>query len=285
MKNHRLIKALLLATAVMAGSATQAATVYASYKGSQQGVTVRDTNLNQIRYFATGLNAEGIAAGVNNDVYLASGSHLLNYSNTGTLIKDMNFGDNSGIVYTDVAVGNGKVFASYTGSQHGVTVRDFALNQLSYINTGFDSTGISAGNNNDFYLASTSHLYHYSADGTQIADMNFGNNSGIVYTDVAFAGTQIYASYTGSQTGVTVRDLNLKQIRYFPTRFNIDGIVAGNNNDMYLSSGSHLYHYTAMGVLIKDMNFGDNSGIIYTDVAFTAGKVLDPSSKPSPKMK
>lgn len=273
-----LITGLVFAAAVLATGAAQASIVYATYTGSQQGVTVRDTNLNQTSYFGTGVNADGIAAGTNNDVYLASGSHLLNYSANGTLLNDMNFGDNSGIVYSDIAVGNNQVFATYTGSQHGITVRDLALNQTSYINTGFDSHGISAGNNNDFYLASFSHIYHYSANGTQIADMNFGDNSGIIYSDVAFAGNQIYAAYTGSQQGVTIRDLNLNQTFYFATNFAADGIAAGNNNDLYLTSGSHLYHYTNTGTLLTDMNFGNNSGIIYTDIAVAAAPVPEPET-------
>ena len=108
MKCEMKLSAMVLAAAGLFGllgssTAFAAATVYASYDGSYQGVTVRDLALNQQSYFGTGFNINGIAAGPNNTVFLASGNHLYDYNANGTLITDMTFPD-TGINYTDVSV-------------------------------------------------------------------------------------------------------------------------------------------------------------------------------------
>ncbi|MCF7966388.1 hypothetical protein V3O24_16735 [Methylobacter sp. Wu8] len=265
MKKNRLLNIIILIMMMTIAGQASADVVYASYTGSQQGVTVRDLKLNQLSFFNTGFNASGIAPGPNNDVYLASGNHLYNYSANGALITDMTFPD-GGINYTSVAVSGDKVYASYTGSQQGVTVRDLKLNQLSFFNTGFNASGIAAGPNNDVYLASGNHLYNYKVDGTLITNMTFPIAT-INYTDVAVSGGKVYASYTGSQQGVTVRDLKLNQLSFFNTGFNASGISAGPNNNVYLASGNHLYDYNVNGTLITNMTF-PISTINYTDVTF-----------------
>ena len=77
--------------------------VYASYNGPQVGFTVRDLTLNQLSFFNTGVNASGIAAGPDDDVYITAGNHIINYKTNGTLIKDMTFPITT-INYTGVAV-------------------------------------------------------------------------------------------------------------------------------------------------------------------------------------
>ncbi len=141
--------------------------VYASYNGSQRGFTVRDLALNQLAFFPTNFSINGIAAGTNNDVYLASGNKLYRYGINGTLLKVMTFPD-ANIVYTDVAVICGKLLATYTGSQHGFTIRDLiTLNQYSFVSTPFEIGGIVGGSDNDLYLSSANHLYNYSLTGVQ----------------------------------------------------------------------------------------------------------------------
>ncbi len=141
--------------------------VYASYNGSQKGFTVRDLALNQLAFIPTNFSINGIAAGTNNDVYLASGNRLYRYGTNGTLLKVMTFPD-AGVVYTDVAVICGRLLATYSGSQHGFTIRDLVtLNQYSFIQTPFDMGGIVGGSDNDVYLSSANHLYNYSLTGVQ----------------------------------------------------------------------------------------------------------------------
>ncbi|MHB8745112.1 MAG: hypothetical protein ACYC7I_01095 [Gammaproteobacteria bacterium] len=259
----------LAAFGLMLGIAAQAsaANIYASYTGSQQGVTVRDLSLNQTFFFGTGFNIDGIAAGQNNDLYVTSGNKLYNYSANGTLLNTMIFPD-TGINYTDITVSGNNVYASYTGSQQGVTIRNLSLNQTFSFNTGFNIDGIAAGQNNDLYVTSGNGIYNYGTNGTLINSMIFPD-TGINYTDVSVHGGTVFASYTGSQQGVTVRDLNLHQMSYFGTGFNIDGIAAGQNNDLYVTSGNGIYNYSTNGTLINSMIFPD-TGINYTDVTVSS---------------
>ncbi|WP_446033172.1 FxDxF family PEP-CTERM protein [Rugamonas apoptosis] len=156
--------------------------VVASYNGPQQGFTVRDYALNQSNAVSTGFNINGIAAGDNNHVYLASGNHLYDYLTNGTQVTNMTFPD-QGINYTDVAYGNNWVVASYAGSQHGVTLRNLALNQTSYFGVGFDIDRLTLGNHNDVYLTSGNSIYDYSLTGALITQMTFPDN-GIHYTGI-----------------------------------------------------------------------------------------------------
>lgn len=262
-------KFLLLVAPLMCACMAQAqanTTVYATYAGSQLGVTERTQTLAQTNYFGTGVTASGIGLGVSNDLYISAGNHLINYSINGTLINDMTFPDTT-INYTDVAVGGGNVLASYNGSQLGFTVRDYGLNQLNAVTTGFNINGIAAGDNNHVYLASGNHLYDYLTNGTQVTDMTFPD-AGINYTDIDYGNNMLVASYTGSQQGVTLRNLALNQTSFFGVGFNIDSLALGNNNDVFLTSGNSLYNYTLGGALITSMTFPD-AGILYTGIDVT----------------
>lgn len=240
--------------------------VFASYNGSQLGFTVRDFDLNQQSFTNTNIDYSSIAAGPNNDVYLTSANHIYHYKTDGTLIKDMTFPD-SGIIYTSVVVKGNRVYATYAGSQLGITVRDLDLNQLSLFGTGVTASGIAAGNNDDLYITANNHIINYKTNGTLIKDMTFPDK-GIIYTDVTVLCDHVYASYKGSQQGFTVRNTNLDQLSFVNTGFDISGIAAGPNNNVYLTSANHIYNYQTNGTLIKDMTFPISS-INYTGVAVT----------------
>ena len=262
-------KLLLLAVPLMCvcmAPAQANTTVYATYAGSQLGVTERTQTLVQTNFFGTGVTASGIGLGVSNDLYISAGNHLINYSTNGALINDMTFPDTA-INYTDVSIGGGNVLASYNGSQLGFTVRDYGLNQLNAVTTGFNINGIAAGDNNHVYLASGNHLYDYLTDGTLVTNMTFPD-AAINYTDIDYGNNLLVASYTGSQQGVTLRNLALNQTSYFGVGFNIDSLALGNSNDVFLTSGNSLYNYTLGGVLITSMTFPD-AGIIYTGIDVT----------------
>jgi len=87
---------------------------------------------------------------------------------------------------------------------------------------------------------------------------------GVAYTGIAVKGNRVYASYLGSQTGFTVRDLNLNQLAFHNVPFSPRSIDTGINDDVYLSAFGHLYRYTTTGKLLKDMSFPT---INYTGVA------------------
>ena len=138
------------------------------------------------------------------------------------------------------------VYASYNGSQKGFTVRDLRLNQTFFLNTGFDISGIAAGPNSDVYLTSANNIYHYKADGTLLQKMTFPD-TGIKYIGITATSDRVYATYTGSQVGVTVRDLNLNQLSCFGTAFTASGIAAGGG----LRGRRHARH-TAAGAVVHD---------------------------------
>ena len=78
----------------------------------------------------------------------------------------------------------------------------------------------------------------------------------INYTAIAFSGSYVYASYNGSQRGVTKRDANtLKQVQYFDTSLDAEGISVDKEGNIYLSAGNQLRKYNNSGVLQKDMTF------------------------------
>ncbi len=236
---------------------------FAAYNGVQQGVTVRTLHLQQLSFIQTPHPVNGIAAGPNNDLYMVCKNHIYNYSVNGALIRDMNFPD-AGVNYTDITVRGERVYASYTGSQKGFTVRDLALNQLAFFPVNFSINSIAAGTNNDLYLASANKLYRYGTNGTLLKVMTFPD-AGVIYTDVAVTCGKLLASYSGSQRGVTVRDLvTLNQYLYIPLQFEIGGVVAGSDNDFYVSTNNHLYNYSLTGVQTqgftwpqKDLVYGD----------------------------
>lgn len=240
--------------------------VYASYNGPQVGFTVRDLTLNQLSFFNIGVNANGIAAGPDDDVYLVSANHIYHYNANGTLITNMTF-PIATINYTGVVVQGNRVYACYQGPQQGVTVRDLTLNQLSFFNTGVNASGIAAGPDNDVYITAGNHIINYKTNGTLIKDMAFPITT-INYTDVTVVCDTVYASYNGSQQGFTVRDLNLIQKSFVAIAANIKSIAAGPSKDVYLASANHLLNYKASGALIKDMTFPITT-INYTGVAVT----------------
>ena len=237
---------------------------FAAYNVVQQGVTVRTLNLQQVSFIQTPHPVNGIAAGPNNDLYMVCRNHIYNYSVNGALIRDMNFPD-TGVNYTDISVRGNHVYASYNGSQQGFTVRDLALNQLAFVPTSFSINGIAAGTNNDLYLASGNKLYRYATNGTLLKVMTFPDPR-IVYTDLAVSCNRLLASYTGSQRGVTVRDLvTLNQYAFISLPFEIGGVVAGSDNDLCVSTNNHLYNYSLAGVQKQGFTW-PQTDLVYGDL-------------------
>ncbi|WP_394763579.1 PEPxxWA-CTERM sorting domain-containing protein [Phenylobacterium sp.] len=274
MNKAYLFGAVVAAQLALAGAAmADTGPVYSAYQGSQLGVTERNAGLVQQNSFNTGVNASGIAVNAT-DIFLAAGNHLIDYTKAGGLVQDFAFPD-AGINYSGVATKGAKVYATYTGSQQGVTVRDLSLTQSLSFGTGLDATGIAAGDGGHLYLTSANHILDYLDNGSLINDMTFPD-AGILYSAVAYANSTVYAAYQGSQQGVTVRDLGLNQSFFFGVNFNISGIAVGQNNDLYLSSGNHLYDYSTGGVLLNTFTFPD-TGIIYKAIA-TDGAVPEPAS-------
>lgn len=165
------------------------------------------------------------------------------------------------------------LYAAYSGSQLGVTIRDVnTLNQYVYLNTGISASGISVDSNNNIYTASANHLRKYDLSGALQVDMTFPD-SAINYTDVVVSGNNVYASYTGSQQGFTIRDSqSLNQNSYCSTGINASGIAVDSKGDVYLAAGNNLRKYSPGCKLIANMTFLDAS-INYTDITVIGNTV------------
>ena len=270
-----LFAAALLAIGIAGHAHAGVTTVYASYSGSQLGVTERDTALVQTGFFGTGTNINGLGTGPAGTLYLAGGNRLFQYTTGGTLLNTMTFPDTA-INYTDVDYGNGVVAATYTGSQQGVTIRDTALNQNLSFGTGVNASGVALGGNNDVYISAGNELREYSLAGALLNQMVFPD-AGIDYTDIDYLDGMVVASYGGSQFGFTIRNVALNQLSFVSTGFSATGIALGGDNDVFLSSGNSLYRYGLNGSLLAQMNFPDQ-GIRYTGVTVSIANVPEPGA-------
>ncbi len=262
---------ILASTIATAAQAT--GPVYATYAGSQLGITDRDTALVQQNAFSTGLVASGITVTTSNRIYTSAQNNLLEYSVGGALVNQMTFPD-AAIDYTAIDTAGDQVFATYKGSQQGVTLRTSALVQTSSFGTGVDATGIAVAPGNAIYITAANSIYHYDFSGALQNTMTFPDD-GILYTDIDFGYGMLFASYAGSQLGFTVRDLALNQLAFYGVDFAISGLAVGNNNNLFLTSANNLYEYSTAGVLLNSFTFPDD-GIDYTAIDVRA--VPEPSS-------
>ena len=157
--------------------------VQATIAGSQLGVENRADVFEKTSDFDTGVTAPGIVAGYRNDVYISSANSLYRYRNDGTLLGSFTWPD-EGIIYDDVAVGHGNLYAAYRGVSLGITVRDpITFVQSKFITTGIEATGIAAGFDNDIYLSAGNSLYRYRNDGTLLNSFSLSGTD-IEYTSI-----------------------------------------------------------------------------------------------------
>ncbi len=163
------------------------------------------------------------------------------------------------------------IFASYSGNQQGFTVRNHALEQVAYLDLGFEVNGIAAGTDSDVFLAAANSLSHYKRDGTLIDRMEFPDTA-IQYTNVIVVEDTVIASYNGPQKGFTVRNRSLEEIHYVETDFEIKGLAAGVNDDLFLVSSNTLYHYKTTGTFVKKLEAA--AGIEYRDITSIGNKVI-----------
>jgi hypothetical protein len=270
----RLGKLLLLGCGLTMATHSQASLIYAVYSGSQNGVTVRDADtFVQQTSFDPGFVINGIAAGVNNDMYLTSGDSIYRYSNTGTQLGSFSFG--GGVTYTSIAVGNGQIYATYQDAQVGITVRDASTFVQSVFIPTLLNNGVGSAYDNTMYRVGANNISRYDNTGSLIISFDFPD-AGINYTNIDVGAGQVFASYTGTQNGVTIRDAStLAQLSLFDPGFLINGLAAGGSSDMYLTNANNIYRYGTNGSLISSFTFPD-SGIVYRDIAFA--RVPEPAS-------
>jgi len=167
----------------------------------------------------------------------------------------------------------GLIYSAYNGSENGITVRDAAtLNQTNYFSLGFVVDNVAAGDNNDMFLTSGNSIYHYSNTGTQLNSFTWSSGT-ISYQGISFSadGNLFYTAYNASENGITVRDTTtLNQTAYFSLDFAVDNVAAGDNNDMFLTSGNNIYHYSNAGTQLDSFSWSTET-ISYEGVSFAVG--------------
>jgi hypothetical protein len=84
---------------------------------------------------------------------------------------------------------------------------------------------------------------------------------------------RIYVSYTGSGSGISVRDgTALEHVELFSPGITISGIAAGTNGDLFLTSGNNIYRYTKAGVQLGVFTF-PNPDADYQGISVGSGEL------------
>lgn len=239
--------------------------IYATYQGSYTGFTARNLDFDQLWSKDEAINYTGVAAGNNDDLYFTAANHIYHCRKDGTLIKKIT-APASDITYTAVTVHYDKVYASYTGSQTGVTTRDLNLEQVSSFNTdNVTASGIAV--QGDIYLSSGNNILRYDTNGGLIDTADA--DAGILYTDIAVQAGHLVASYNGPQQGYTVRDLMMQQRHAIDVEKDITGTALGPFSDVYLTAGDEILCYGLLGELKGKMT-SPVPGVEYTRVAVSS---------------
>lgn len=164
------------------------------------------------------------------------------------------------------------IYAPYTGVQNGVTMADEDFSVGGDLSMSFVPGAIASGVDGTFYVLSKNNIYHYDTDGKELAHFAW-EDSTIKYTGVVLHGMNVYVTYTGSQTGISVRDAQtLEQGDVFPTPFAPNALAVDDDGLIYLAARNHLYKYSNDGKQLVDMNFPD-TGINYSGITVKGDKV------------
>jgi hypothetical protein len=247
--------------------------VYATYQGSQQGITERDNNLVQSQAIGTGVDQSGISVTTDGRIYTTAQNTIREYNGTGALVNLMSFPDPA-INYTGIDTRGGKVFATYTGSQLGVTIRNSSLVQEFSFDTGLQASDLAVTPGGSIFVTAGNGIYEFNQGGALLNQMIFPIST-INYTGIDYGYGLLFASYNGPQFGYTVRDLGLNQLRFFELGFDITGIAVGQSANLFLTSGNRIYEYDFFGNQLNVMTFPDE-GILYTSIDVAA--VPEPAS-------
>jgi hypothetical protein len=257
------------------GLAHAGGNIYATYSGSQIGVTIRDAGtLAQSNSFSTANVSSGLAAAGSTNMFITSGSTLYEYNTAGALEQSYTFPDPATLYNGATVSGNQEMF-SYMGDQMGFSVRDANLNQINFVSQSFVPSGIAAGNNTNVYETNANSIYDYSLTGTLLDSETFPDPA-VVYGRISYLNGTVAAAFSGDQTGFTIRDgANLSdQLDFVPTNFVINGICLAPGGDVFVTSANSIYEYDFSGDLLNQFTFPD-PGIVYGDITYA---VPEPSS-------
>lgn len=255
-----------LAGLVLLGSAQAQATgtLYAGFGGPSNGVSIRSaTTLTETGSFGSASTVEGIAAGNANNLYIAGDDSITSVSIAGTVLATDTV---AGAGYNDAAVLGADVWVTAAGATNGFSQRDLiTLVESNFVATSFAPTSIEDGFGR-LYVTSGDTLFIYSGAGVELANAATGT-AGVTFVDSALSGTRLYAVTGGGANGVSVRNpITLAEITSFPLPFAVDGIVAGDNANLFLTSGANVFEYSTAGVELGSQV----TGRAFSDLTFIA---------------
>lgn len=242
-------------------------TVVAATSGVQQAVTSRNAEtLADAGSFPIAVDAAGIAVAENNEIFVVSGSTILDLSPSGV---ELNSVTEPGNTFSDVALIGSDLFVTTTGDgTSGISIRPTAtLTQASFIATGFEPSSVAPGDDGEVYLTSGSQVFRFSTAGAELAV--FGSGDGRQYTDVALINNVVFATYTNTnENAISILDPEtLVQIDVIITSIAATGITPGGANDYYISGEGTIQRFELDEVIAT---FTAEEGTFFPDVAFSA---------------
>ena len=249
---------------VMAAQSHAVGTLYISSDGSASGVQQRDSEtLAQENSFAVNAPITGIVRGQSNDLYLTAGNTLFNYGVDGTLINSANVVSGP---FRDVTLFANQIIAA-VGT--GITIRDpQTLAQSTFFATAAAPTSVEDGFGR-LYITAGNQLFIYNANGEELASFT-DQDSNVEFVESAVSGTRLYVGTTGTTNRISVRSpITLAEITSFAVPFAVDGLVAGDFDDLFITSGDSVFQYATDGTELNAISAEDAS-LMLTDVTFVA---------------
>ena len=205
----------------------------------------------------------GVVAGNNDDLYITVGDTLSNLNLTGGTLASISEAGNE---FTDVTVFANQVVLAVGGAAQGFSFRDpVGLSEFTFVPTSFPVDSINDGFGR-LFITSGDTVSTFSVTGAPIASFSAGDNT-VQFVDTALSGTRLYVAVSGSVNAVTAHNpIDLSQITSFTVPFAIDSIVAGDDDDLFLTSGNDIFHFTTDGVEIATVS--GSVGEVFGDIAF-----------------
>lgn len=240
-------------------------TLYAGFGGTSDGVSTRSaTTLTEIGGFSVPSDLTGIEAGQTDNLYITVDDTVSNVSFAGGVFATDTV---AGAAYSDVALLGAEVFATSAGATPGVSARDLnTLVESNFFPTAFTPTSIEDGFGR-LYVTAGDTIFILNASGMELANAATGT-AGVTFVGSAISGTRLYAVTGGATNSVSVRNpITLAEITSFPLPFAVEGVVAGDSDDLFLTSGANIFRYSTAGVEL-DSVADTTPGRAFTDIAF-----------------
>jgi len=259
-------RATLAGLCLLGGAQAHATgTLYAGFGGSSDGVSARSaTTLTEIGGFAVGGTLTGIEAGESSNLYITVEDSISNINLAGGVLAT---DEVAGAEYSDVALLGAEVFVTSSGATPGISARDLnTLVESDFFDTAFTPTSIEDGFGR-LYVTAGDTLFILDANGMELGNASTGT-AGVTFVESAISGTRLYAATGGAENTISVRSpITLAEITSFPLPFAVEGLVAGDSDDLYITSGANVFRFSTAGVEL-DSVADTTPGRAFSDIAF-----------------